>query len=345
MTTVLENSISQVRAKIHRARMSQLLSDRVSLIGVDGVRSQLVTPILAALGWNPEDDDEVRLGIPLDRLDEGSCIGLFLSGAPCWLIAVRGMGQTYDQNHVMCDVLPVAGDAGFEWVLLTDGDDYDVFNAHTGLPNKQRPFDAIRISADSAAGALELLDLFSRKRMEENCIKAAWKCRVIDRQVKELFEDVIASGDALVQLLLTRTEHLSAGEIRRSLTRAELILKFESHGRSDSGPEGEAMLKGARAAGMSAAELEVATWLQHRSIERWAKGGATPLARSRASQRRGQDPRRSSPDRRSSCEDRRIVRVEKATERREHGDRRSDERRRDLERRVMNDRRRLRRRA
>ena len=344
MTTVLERTLSQVRATIHRARMSQLLSDRLSLIDVDSVRSQLVAPILGALGWSIEDTGEVRTEFQLNGAASRSGTALFLSGMPCTWIESRGLRQEINRKRLMGQVLPGASDAGFEWVLVTDGDIYDVFNAQAGLPFENRSFDAIRISDDSMADAVEFFDLFSMKRMEENRLESVWNRRVVDRQVQRSFEELIVSDEALIQLLLSKTRELSASDIRSSLSRAKIVLEFESRERSQCRCSVEFDRKIGRASEMSEAELRVATWLQRRSIERWAKGGAT-VARSRTLQRRGQDHRRSNAERRSSDQDRRVARVENVTERRGNGERRSDERRRDFERRVKADRRRERRRA
>ena len=344
MTTVLERTLSQVRAKIHRARMSRLLSDRLSFDDIDCVRSQLVVPILTALGWSVEDAEETKLNFRLEGLAGDSRLALFRSGRPCLLVEMRGMGKAFDQKHLFGELLPGAGDAGFEWVLLTDGDDYDVFSAQTGLPIEHRSFDAVRISDDSITECLELFDLFSRERIEENRIESVLSRRLVDRQVKRSLEELIAPDTALAHLLLSKTKNLSTDDVHSALARAKVTVQFESRSRPDTISETEAARKGERNVGMSEAEVRVATWLQRRSIERWAKGGAT-AAKSRTSQRRAVDRRRSSADRRKVCPERRVVRVEKTTERRDERERRSDERRTSTERRVTEDRRRARRMA
>lgn len=344
MTTVLERTLSEVRAKVHRARMSQFLSDRLSLTDTDCVSSQLVTPVLTALGWSVESAQEVGLDFRLEELAEGAGIALFLSRAPCVLIELRSMGLEFNQARVLGELIPGASKAGFEWVLLTDGDEYDVFNAHAGLPIEHRPFDALRLSDDSMADALEFFDLFARTRMKENRLESTWHSRLIDRRVQQSFEELVASDDAFLQLLLKKTKNLSEADVRSSLARAKLALQFESFGRPEFACAADFEKRTGRAAEMSEAELRVATWLQHRSIERWAKGGANQ-SKCRSEQRRCRHHRRSSDDRRSGSRDRRSVRVERATERRGPGERRSEERRRDFERRMTVDRRRMRRRA
>jgi hypothetical protein len=304
----------------------------------------LVAPILDALGWNSDDADEVRLDFRIEGQDVDSGLALFLAGTPCLLVELRGLGEESDQGNAMNDLLLRAGDAGFEWVLLTDGDNYEVYNALAGLPAEQRAFDAVRLSVNTPEEVLEFFGLLSKQRLKENRIESQWRCRLIDRQIEESLEGLLAPDSALAQLLLRETKHLSAADIRGSLSRARATFEFEYGDRGNQSSEVEAERERERATGMSEAELRIATWLQRRSIERWAKGDSA-LTRNRTSQRRVVDHRRSSNDRRSGSHDRRIARVARAEERRTHHERRSDERRDNLERRVTDDRRRARRRA
>jgi hypothetical protein len=229
-------------------------------------------------------------------------------------------------------------------VVATDGDNYDVFNAHEGVAAEQRQFDAIRITEDEPAETLEFFDLFARSQIEENRIECFWRRRLADRQVEELLKGLLTPESALVQLLLRESSGLSAKEIRSALARAKVCLEFECCDRLEGTFEEEMEGDCGRVAGMSDAELRIATWLQHRSIERWAKG-ATTTGRNRTSQRRVLENRRSSSDRRSGPHDRRVARVSRAQERRAVQERRSNERRENADRRVTNDRRRVRKRA
>jgi hypothetical protein len=344
MTTVRERTLSQVRAKVHRARMSHLLSDRLSLANLDSVRTQLVVPILAALGWNIDDADEVRFNFRLAGLKRDSGIALFMSGRPRVLIDVRGLDVHINHRRLMNELLPKAGQAGFEWLLLTDGNEYDIYNVQSDLALEHRAFDAFRISDDAMGQALDLFDLFSRGNILENGIESAWNHHLIDRQVKEAMEGLLTLDESMVELILSRTEGLSAADIRRSLARAKVTLQFGAEGRSQTQCSFALGCRKAHAVSMSDAELRIATWLQHRSIERWAKGGDTRV-RSRNYQRRGMEQRRSGTDRRQAVRNRRASNVEITTERRDRRDRRSKERRDNIERRLIEDRRRIRRRA
>jgi hypothetical protein len=344
MTTELERTLPEIQAQIHRARITLVPEDRRFLDHRECVRSQLVAPILDALGWNTADAEEVRVDYRLEGKEEYSGLALFLSGTPCFLVELRGLAEELDRESVITDLLPRAGDAGFEWVLLTDGDDYEVYNAHVGLPAEQRAFDAVRLSLDPLEEALELFGLLSKERLRENRIESQWRCQLIDRKVKESLEDLLAPDSSLVELLCKETRDLSSADIRCSLSRVKAEFEFEYGDRATESNEYEAEHELECTTGMSEAELEIATWLQGRSIDRWAKGSST-LTRNCTAQRRTLDRRHSREERRCGPQDRRVARVTRAEERRSEGERRSNVRRRCGERRVSEDRRQERRRA
>jgi hypothetical protein len=324
--------------------MSQVVGEQELLNDVNCVKSQLVAPIVTALGWRFEDEAEVRVDYQLDGGKGNPTLALFLAGNPRVLVDVRAMGEDLPKERVLSHVVPRVGNAGFAWLLLTDGDEYSVLNASSGLRAEDRTFDSVRISDDCTREVLALLDPFQRQLIDENRIATLWRWRLVDRKVRSSLEKLIAEESALAELLLRNNENLTAADIRGSLGRADLALNFK-YGDSPAETSGAGdKRKPSRPAGMSEAELRIATWLQRRAIERWAKGRAADC-RNRASQRRLVTERRSNHDRRRASGDRRAVRTPASDERRTNEDRRSGERRESAERRVVCDRRRAQRRA
>jgi hypothetical protein len=154
----------------------------------------------------------------------------------------------------------------------------------------------------------------------------------------------LVSDSPLVQWLEQETKGLSAADIRCSLSRMRAEIKFDYQDLISDVSELELEHRPKCSSGLSEAELLVATWLQSRSIARWARGDPT-FSRDRTSQRRVLEQRRTCDDRRSGVLDRRVARVARCEERRSNEERRSSERRRGGERRVTGDRRRARKRA
>ena len=80
MTAELERTLSEVGAKIHRARIS-LVSDEKKILEYDDcVRTQLVSPVLETLGWDTDSVDEVKLNYPVGGVDGDSTLAIFLHG-------------------------------------------------------------------------------------------------------------------------------------------------------------------------------------------------------------------------------------------------------------------------
>jgi len=344
MTTVLERTLSQVRAKIHRARVTHQPSELEVVENVDRVTSQLVAPILAALGWSFEDSDEVRVDFRLDGLSIGEGLALYLTGTPCLLVEVRVTGEEFDPDYVFHTLLPKAADAGFEWLLLTDGDAYSVFATNTNLDEDQRTLDTVRISDDCTCEALDFLELFSKERFSRGKIERELRYQFVDRKVEQALRDLFATENELAQLLAKKAVGISEGDIRDSLERADVDLHFQHHENNNHTHRPASLLNDNSVQSMSEAELRIATWLQRRCIERWAKG-KDAMCRNRASQRRVLDNRRSSADRRSGISDRRSVAAACSEERREKPDRRARDRREIADRRSIPDRRMVRRRG
>lgn len=346
MTGELERTLAQVRADVHRARVLAIPTDVQSFDTPARVRSQLVDPILAALGWRLDNPEEVREDFRFEGHDVVPSLALFESGNPCFLVEIRGLGREYERERVVDGLLPLLGDFGFEWLLMTDGDDYAVFNARGGVPVEHRAFDAVRLSVDSPARALEFFNLLARQRLSENRIESLRKCSVIDQQVRESLAELFAPDSELVQLLLKKTRNLSAREIRSSLSRTTVDVQYDYHDMPEAATEVEKKRCEPYPTAMSDAELRVATWLQQRSIERWAKGAERSSRNQGSQQRRSIERRRSGRERRSGINDRRVARTARAEERRTNvADRRKVERRVNAERRMVGDRRRTQARA
>ncbi len=344
MTTELERTLSRIQAQIHRTRIALVPDEERFLDHVDCVRSQLVVPILEALGWNSADGKNVRFDYMLDGQDRDSGLAVFVSGAPCFLMELRGLGEHYHDQATIKHLLPKAQRAGFRFLISTDGDCYDAYDAHTGMSAGHRAFDSVRLSVDPLTDAVEFFGLFSRQLLEENRVETQWRCRLVDRQVEDSLQALLVSDSPLVQLLEKVTEGLSAADIRCSMSRLRAKIGFEYHDPASEDSEVEAEHRSQCSSDLSETELLVATWLQSRSIERWARGIPT-FSRDRTSQRRVLEKRRTCDDRRSGVDDRRVARVARAEERRSMSDRRSNERRRGGDRRVNGERRRARRQA
>ena len=110
--------------------------------------------------------------------------------------------------------------AGVEWVVLTDGNEYRIYNAHASVPVEEKLFRAVRLTDDDPQFS-ETLVLLSKPGLQENRLEAHWQAQFVDRKVQNAIRDLFApEPDAsLVGLLKKRTTDLSSRHIEESLRR------------------------------------------------------------------------------------------------------------------------------
>jgi hypothetical protein len=115
-----------------------------------------------------------------------------------------------------------AGVAGVQWVVLTDGDEYRIYNSHATVPVEQKLFRTVRIS-DESSSPEKTLWLLSKSQMQERQINRLWDAHFVDRVVKGSLEYLFATDGepdaAFVRLLHKRIGTLTLGQIRAGLRR------------------------------------------------------------------------------------------------------------------------------
>ena len=339
MTTALELTLGQVRAKIHRLRLSPQSEDSSSLNDVAFARNALVEPILNALGWDMRGGEDVRRDFKPGEGGGKYAYAVFLAGDPRLLVRVRTSEVPPERADTTARRLRRASSAGFEWVVTTDGDWYCIHNAHAELPIEERLFDAVRITDDREGRAARVLGLLSRESVERNLLRAEWRRHRVERQLCASLQELFAPDESLVRLLQRRTRNLSTEEIRGSLARAGVNVSFAAERQTRNASHQARPSLRPRPRVMSDAELRIATWLQRRSIDRWGKGESVERENYRRRSRRALAGRRSTADRRSQPRDRRLAQLAAGDERRAGIDRRRGERRTCTDRRVRCDRR------
>jgi len=215
----LEDTLGQVRQRILRARSRRPVNEQ-------NTKAALVEPILRALGWNPEDLEEVEREFKVKRRDKPVDYALLVLRTPRLFIEAKALGQNLDDRRWANQIMGYAAVAGVQWVVLTDGNEYRIFNSHATVAIDKKLFRTIRI-VDEGSFVVETLSLLSKQQLTENRIDVLWKAYFVDRQVGSAVEELFAEpGSSLVRLVRKQTGDLSPKEIRASLGRAELHLDF-----------------------------------------------------------------------------------------------------------------------
>jgi hypothetical protein len=203
--------------------------------------------LLAALGWDVEDIDEVSREYRRKSQDNPVDYALFMLRSPRLFVEAKGLEKDLSDRKWISQVLGYATVVGVEWCVLTNGDEYRLYNAHAPVDVEQKLFRVVRISdSDQEDYALETLELLSKEKMGDNLLNVLWKAHFIDRHVSRALGELLQNEDAsLIRLIRKRTPELTPGEIRESLKRADIRIDFpvvsvssQSLGREEAEVEG-----------------------------------------------------------------------------------------------------------
>jgi hypothetical protein len=197
-------------------------------VGESNTKAGLIEPIIAALGWDVLDPDEVHREYRRRPADNPVDYALLLSRTPRLFIEAKGLGENINDPKWANQTISYAAVAGVEWVALTDGAEWRVYNAHAPVPVEHKLFRAVRVAEDLDA-AFELLALLSKDNMRDNRLQELWRGFFVDRQVYAALDELFNAGEPardLVTLVAKRVPDLSKADIRASLVRARVTFDF-----------------------------------------------------------------------------------------------------------------------
>jgi Restriction Enzyme Adenine Methylase Associated len=197
-------------------------------VGESNTKAGLIEPIIAALGWDVLDPDEVHREHRRRAADNPVDYALLLSRTPRLFIEAKGLGENINDPKWANQTISYAAVAGVEWVALTDGAEWQVYNAHAPVPVEQKLFRAVRVAEDLDA-AFELLALLSKDNMRDNRIQELWRGFFVDRQVYAALDELFNAGEPardLVALVAKRVPGLSRADVRASLVRGRVAFDF-----------------------------------------------------------------------------------------------------------------------
>jgi hypothetical protein len=124
-------------------------------------------------------------------------------------------------------MLAYATVAGVEWVALTDGNEWRIYNSHATVPVEQKLFRTVRV-ADPDTRPGETLRLLAKAQMADHLIDVLWKSDFVDRQIRDALVQLFGpeSDPGLVRLIRGKAGALSHAEVRSSLGRLRTTFDF-----------------------------------------------------------------------------------------------------------------------
>jgi Restriction Enzyme Adenine Methylase Associated len=209
-------------------------------VGEANTKAGLIEPILEGLGWNIADPDEVHREYRRLPSDNPVDYALLVLRTPRLLVEAKGIGEHLNDPKWANQTIAYATAAGVEWVALTNGVEWHIYNAHAPVPLEQKLFQITRLR-DGVAQAARVLQLLSKDNMTENRIEELWRAYFVDTQVHESLREMFSGGEPareLVSAVRRRTAVLTLKDIRASLTRVRATFEFPTVG--DPTPSGAA---------------------------------------------------------------------------------------------------------
>ena len=158
-------------------------------IGEQDTKAALIVPVLRALGWDVEDLEDVKLEYRRRPPDNPVDYALFLLRTPRLFIEAKSLGSHLDDGKWAAQILAYATVAGVEWVALTDGNAWRIYNSHAAVPVEQKLFRVVHI-ADPDEHAEETLRLLSKAQLADHLIDDLWKSDFVDRQVRDALQQL-----------------------------------------------------------------------------------------------------------------------------------------------------------
>jgi len=215
----LEEALTQIHSRLSRYQGEG--------INEQNTKAALIDPLLRALGWDVEDLEEVHREYRHRPADNPVDYALLDLRTPRLFVEAKALGHDLGERRWANQIMGYASVAGVDWVVLTDGNEYRIYNAHARVPVEEKLFRTIRLTNDDPQIA-ETLELLSKAGLQENRLEAHWQAHFVDRQVQAVLKGLFAPEPdrSLVNLIRRRISDLSRRDIEESLRRVRARFDF-----------------------------------------------------------------------------------------------------------------------
>jgi predicted type IV restriction endonuclease len=210
--TQLSEALADVRDKIARYQGKE--------VNEQNTKTALIDPVLRALGWDLGDLEEVQQEYKRRPRDKPVDYALLVLRTPRLFVEAKALGQDLKDRKWANQVMGYATVAGVEWVVITNGDEYRIYNACAAVPVEEKLFRTVALTAPNSP-VEETLSLLSKERIRENQIQVLWSAHFVDRQVLAALEKLFSAepDPSLIRLVKKRVKELSSQDIKTSLRR------------------------------------------------------------------------------------------------------------------------------
>ena len=204
-----------------------------------GTKASLIEPMLQAFGWAIHDPEEVHHEYKKKPKDKPVDYALKLLRNPVLFIEAKAIGGNLSDHRWISQVLGYAAVAGIRWCLLTDGDEYRLYNATATVHADEKLFLKVRISEDAIASVVQVLNLISHENLKGSILDDLWRIHFVDRRVKKALRTMLDNADkSLVSLVKRRVSDLNLKLKPKEV--AESIRRLDFQIESPAAPRGPA---------------------------------------------------------------------------------------------------------
>lgn len=227
MSSLIE-AIDLVRSRIEQYRHSKTMTEQ-------NTKASLIDPILRAIGWDVEDVEEVVHEYRRRQNHNPVDYAMRIMRQPRLFVEAKALSKSLEDAKWTQQILTYAVVAGVQWAVLTNGDEYRLYNTHATVPVERKLFRSFRIS-DPNSPIEEVLALLSKNQLSENTIDILWRAHYVDRQVENIIFDLFAGAPdaALVKLIQSKSDKVPMEDIVSSLQRARIHIDYPITTRIDS---------------------------------------------------------------------------------------------------------------
>lgn len=219
---LLAVALEKVRGQINAVRSAR------QRISEQDTKGSMIEPILASLGWDTSDLEEVRREYKHNPKDLPVDYAFLSQGKPIMFVEAKAIGHGIDEHKWMSQIVNYANSAGVEICVLTNGDEYRVFNTHAKVPVEEKQIARISLVDDDPQKAFTLLEGLSRVGLLEQRIMLQWQREQLESSVRGALEAAVKRSDKqLVALLAASLKgKVTAQAISDVLSGAELQISF-----------------------------------------------------------------------------------------------------------------------
>ncbi len=220
-TQKVVDDVETIRKRIQHIR------DRKEQIGEQNTKAALIDPLLGALGWDLQEIDEVRREYRRKPQDNPVDYALFLNRTECLLIEAKSIEKDLGDRKWISQNISYATVVGVKWCVLTNGDEYRIYNSHAEVDVDEKLFRKVRISDTEPKFLIDTLCLLSKDKMRGSLLDELWKAHFIDRRVRLALESLLGEDDApLIRAICKKANGVTPSEARLSLKRAKISIDF-----------------------------------------------------------------------------------------------------------------------